>query len=388
MKNLLLLAMAITLLTSCASADKLLERGDYDALITLATKKMSGKKKKDVYVTALEEGFEKVTRRDMTRIESLRRTNRPEDWESIMRIARDIQRRQDRIEPFLPLVSEGGYQAKFTFVRTDQIMEEARSSAVTLYERRLDDMIAAARRGDKPSARQAVSLLDHIRSISSYYYRPGLRDELVDLGLNKIYVRIENHSAAHMPPAYEEELLSADFANSGHKWNRFYTDIDEGMQMDYRVVLRILDIATTRDEWGEKQTPYTKEIVDGWEYVLDDRGNVKKDSLGNDIKRDKKVKVNATVVETIQTKRAMIHGRVDITNLHTGSRIFSQPMEVEIVFEHVSRTFYGDERALDKNLRQRIPPVSFPSDAELVWDAFRVMKPRFFNEVRRVNYSS
>src|SRR5687768_16880060 len=137
MKNLLLLAISIAMLSACASADKMLDRGDYDSLVNLATKKLSGKKKKDALVLALEEGFEKITRRDMARIEALKNSDSAEDWEEIMHIARDIERRQDKIEPFLPLISETGYQAKFTFVRTDKIVTEAKITAVNLYEKQL-----------------------------------------------------------------------------------------------------------------------------------------------------------------------------------------------------------------------------------------------------------
>jgi hypothetical protein len=126
MKNLLLLTIVMALLSACASADKMLEKGDYDGLVSLATKKLSGKKKKDKYVLALEEGFEKINRRDMATIESLKDSRDPEDWEDIMAIARDIERRQSKIEPFLPLISESGHHAKFTFVRTDKIINEAK----------------------------------------------------------------------------------------------------------------------------------------------------------------------------------------------------------------------------------------------------------------------
>ena len=70
MKNLIyfFLSLSLTLsLYSCASADKMLETGNYDGLVNLAVNKLSGKKKKEVYVTALEEGFEKITRHDMAR---------------------------------------------------------------------------------------------------------------------------------------------------------------------------------------------------------------------------------------------------------------------------------------------------------------------------------
>ena len=388
MKNLLLLTITLAMLSACASADKLLERGDYDGLINLASRKLSGKKKKDEYVMALEKGFEKVTRRDMAAIESLKDSDNPDDWEDIIDIAHEIDNRQNKIEPFLPLISESGYQAKFTFVRTDKIITEAKNTAISLYEKRLDDMVASARHGNKKQARAAFNLIDHMRSISSNYYQPELRDEMWSLGINKIFIHIENNSNVLMPAGFEEELLSADFANMGGSWDRYYTEIDEDMEIDYTVTLKIMDIATTHDEWKEVQHVYTKDVVDGWEYVLDAKGNVAKDSLGNDIKRDKIVKVNATVVETIQSKHALIRARMDITNAKSGARIYSQPMEIENHFDHKARNFFGDERALEPHLRQRILPVSYPSDASMIWDAFQGLKPKFFDEVRRANYSA
>src|SRR4030095_1556342 len=190
------------------------------------------------------------------------------------------------------------------------------------------------------------------------------------------------------PAGYEEDLLSADFANMGGSWDRFYTEIDEDMNIDYIVSLRSQDIQTTRDEWSESQRPYIRDVVDGWEYVLDRNGNVMKDSLGNDIKRDRIVRVNATVVETLQSKSAFVHARMDVTNAHSGEKIYSRPLEVEDCFSHIARNFFGDERALDNNLRVRVLPVAYPSDAALIRDAFKELKPKFFHEVRRLDYPS
>jgi hypothetical protein len=160
------------------------------------------------------------------------------------------------------------------------------------------------------------------------------------------------------------------------------------MYIDYQVVLKIQDVAVSPDEWQERVFPYTKEIVDGWEYVLDQNGNVAKDTLGNDIKRDKYTKVNATVVETVQSKKALVRSRIDIINANSGARIYSQPLEVEDCFNHIARNIFGDERALEPNLRIRVLPLSYPSDASLIWDAFQTLKPKFFNEVRHANYNS
>ena len=391
MKNLnYLLSLSLSLslsLFSCASADKMLEKGDYDGLISLATKKLSGKKKKEEYVIALEKGFEKITRRDMARIESLRVTNTAESWEEVIRISNSMQRRQDRIEPLLPLVSEDGYHATFSFVRTAEIITEAKTTAVALYEKRLAEYVVSARKGNKTAARQAYALTEQIRNLSREYYRPELRDEMWNLGINRIVVRIENNSQAILPSGFADELLSLDFRNNNNSWDRFYTN-HQDIDADYEVVLKIQDIIVTPDEWFERQFPYTKDIVDGWEYVLDERGNVAKDSLGNDIKRDKIVRVNATVVEMEQSKRALVRSRMEVFDKHSGERVHVETFEIEECFSHIARNIYGDERALELYQRQRVLPVLYPSEATLIWDAFLGLKPKFFNELRRTNYPS
>lgn len=389
MKNLLqsLGLSLILLLSSCASADKMLERGDYDDMINLAVNKLSGKKKKEEYVIALEKGFEKVTRNDMARIESLRQSNRPEDWEEIIRLSNNIERRQQRIDPLLPLVSEEGYHAKFNFVHTDQIIAEANTTLINLYEKRLVELVGAARKGSKGSAREAYNLLGRMRNISSDYIRPELRNEMHELGLNYILVQMENNSRAFLPVGLEDELLNADFSRFGDSWDRYYRPGTMNIDPDFNITLSILDIAVTPDGLAERPTNYSKDIVDGWEYVLDAKGNVAKDSLGNDIKRDKIVRVNATVVETIQNKSALIRARVDIINARSGASLCSQNLEVEEIFNHVARVIYGDERALEPELRGKILPLPFPSESALIYDAFQGLKPKFMEEVKHADFA-
>lgn len=382
------LSLSLSLLTSCASVDKMVESGDYDGAIRLATQKLAGKKKKkEEYVIALEKGFEKITRQDMASIDARSLSNRAEDWESIIRTARNIQSRQDRIEPLLPLVSEDGYQAKFTFVQTDKIISEAKDKLVSLYENRLIELVKTARAGNKSSAREAYDLLNHMKAINADYVRPELKDEMRQLGINHVIVSMENNSQAFIPNSVVDELMTNDFSRNNGDWNRFYLSNVDGLVPDFSIKLKIQEIYVTPDGGQERRADYSKEIVDGWEYVLDARGNVLKDSLGNDVKRDKLVRVNATVLELVQSKKALLRSRVEIVNEHTGQQICSENIEVEEIFSHVARNIIGDDRALDPNMRTRIQPLPFPSESDLIRDAFRGLKPKFVNEIRNTNFS-
>ena len=59
-------------MSSCASIEKLVDQGNYDAAIELATRKLAGKKnKKTKHIRALEEAYAKVNARDLDRITHL-----------------------------------------------------------------------------------------------------------------------------------------------------------------------------------------------------------------------------------------------------------------------------------------------------------------------------
>ncbi|MFQ5446027.1 MAG: hypothetical protein ACE5FF_03770, partial [Saprospiraceae bacterium] len=101
----LLLALSGLLLFSCANPVKLLEKGQFDEAIYLSVRKLAGKKKKVKYVQALENAFSRATYADMRQIESLKKDGQEENWVEINKIHRRIRRRQEAIEPLLPLIA-------------------------------------------------------------------------------------------------------------------------------------------------------------------------------------------------------------------------------------------------------------------------------------------
>lgn len=386
MKNLLYLLLAATLLGGCRTYARLLDKGDYDTVITRAIRQLSGKPKKEKYVAPLEEAFERATKQDMASIESLRKDNTARSWEEILRITTRIDRRQDRLRPLLPLYTREGRQAEFLFARTEPIIREARTQAETLYQAKLDDLTIQARAGNRAAAREGWRLIEQIRALNPDNDQRALRDELRELGTTDILLTMDNESRSILPAGIIRELLSTDIGRSSDGWQRYHIISAEGAPVDYMARLTVTAVNMTPERWREESKNYAQRIKDGWEYVLDDRGNVKKDSLGNDIKRDKYIEVKATVVETLQEKAANVLARVEITDLATDRVIVSRPIAYEERFHHVARNFYGDERALDNHLRQRVQPAPYPSDTEMITAALFGLKPVFMQQVRQANY--
>ena len=130
------------------------------------------------------------------------------------------------------------------------------------------------------------------------------------------------------------------------------------------------------EQVSENNYKEEKEIQDGCQYLFDKNGNVKKDSLGNDIKVPKFVKVGASVKEVHQFKKASILGTLDYYNNNLNQLIKSENLVGDNLFENHTATFFGDERALTPETKKKLgaPPKPFPNNAAMVFNAGMVLK--------------
>jgi hypothetical protein len=386
MKNLIVWGCAITLLTSCASVEKMLEHGDYEGLVAKVTHKLAGNKKKDAYVKALELGYSKMTQEDLAEIETLKSNHQTGDWERIIYLGERMNKIQNMIAPLLPLVSETGHRARFNFFNTNTIVNEAKKNAASLYYTRLGLLKETAYDGNKPAAREAVHVIDRIQALSEDYELSSLRNDMIDKGINKIWVTIEDHSYTRLPFRAEDALYDMPINNTDDYWNRFYTAVSDKTELDYKVVFRINELRATPEEYRTIEENFYREVNDGWEYILDNKGNVAKDTLGNDLKKDRKVKVKGTVVQTTLNKRAYVRGTMEVIQIKTGLVTYSRDIQSEDCFSYTARNYFGDERALDNHQKVRINPVACPSDLEMMLRVADKAKRSFLYEVKHNDY--
>lgn len=379
--NLLLIGVILLALsfTACSSPQKLVDSGDYDTAIQLAARRLAGQKnKKAKLVLALEEGFAKATERDMRLAERLRRQGEPENWAQINDIYRRVRTRQERVAPLLPLISKEGIKANFQFVKVDELEYESRQKAADYLYARAADWMEDARRGDKLAARRAYEELDKIgQYFQDYKDKNRLKQTAHELGITNILVRLENNSRVLMPAALEREIRRISVRDLNSFWQAYYTEKAQGIDFDYEVVMSINGLEVGPNIIKEREFEEAKEIEDGFDYVLDKKGNVMKDSLGNDIKVPRKVFIRAQVFETYQTKVASISGRLEFYDLETRELVDTRPLAADAVFENYASTFRGDKRALNPETLKRIGnrPLPFPADEALLLTAAERLKP-------------
>lgn len=379
---LVLLAFAI-FVTSCARTQKLVEQGRYDEAVELATRKLSGKKRKKIkHVKALEKAFEKATQQDMQRIARLE--NRPGSEERIVDIYRHIRLRQEKVAPLLPLLSVKGYQAEFRFVKVDELETAAMKKAAKALYTTAEYQLVDAERGDKLAARDAFHNLEKIENYFSNYRNVNeLKFKARELGTTHVLFEMKNNAQVILPSEFENEVLrmGVDELNSG--WNQFHLSESATEKIDLKVRMNLTQIDVSPERIKEREYVDSKEIEDGFDYVLDANGNVMKDTLGNDIKVPRRVLIRARVFEVFQSKAAIVSGHLEYFDARNGDLIRSTPISVEAVFENYASNFTGDRRALSAFSRGRCDtrPLPFPLDEELLMQAAEEMKPIVREEI-------
>ena len=377
------------LASSCRSVKSLEESGDYDRAINLGVHKLSGKSKKSPkVVAALEGAFNKAQDRDMRAINALKEEGREENWERILRISQTISSRQNKVEPLLPLVDKDGYQANFNFIRVEDIKSESKEkTAAYLYERAQRLLQESETSGDKTLAREAYRELVKLTDIYRNYRDVELlKREAQFRGTSFYLLKVENRSNTILPAQFEDRLTRMSTNEFNSTWREFHLEPQEGVNYDYLTQMMIRQIEVSPEAVKERQYDESKEIEDGFQYVLDSKGNVMKDSLGNDIKVPKKVFIKATVLEIFQRKAAIVSGVMEVVDLRNSNVVKSEPISSEVLFENYASTLIsGDKRALTQQSRNRIgnSPVPFPSNEAMLLDAADQLQPIMRQKLKR-----
>jgi outer membrane murein-binding lipoprotein Lpp len=379
LKTALFFILSATILAGCSSPSNLIDRGHYEDAISISVRKLSGKKNKNPkHVEALETAFEKATREDMRKIEVLKNEGRSENWVEINKIHQRIRKRQELIEPLLPLTDKNGNKAAFKFVKIEDMEIESKNKAADFHYSEGRRLLQQAEKGDKEAARQAW---EEFNSIKRYYKNFKDEEQLMkkaqELGTNYVLFRIENASGSVLPPGFEQELKRISVRDMESRWRSIHLNSEAGIDYDFTALMKITSIAVTPDLVKEREYIDDKTIEEGFEYVLDSKGNVMKDTAGNDIKVPKKVLIKAKVFETYQHKVAQVDARLDIFDNAVRELIHTEPVNVDAVFENYAATFSGDKRALSDESNKKIGnrPLPFPSSEALILQSAELMKP-------------
>ena len=366
-----LLFFSLILVIGCVSSEKYLQKGQYDKAINKSVKKLRKDADNDKELYVLKEAYTKANSFDMDRISFLEKEDRDENHLDIYNLYLRLDSRQDRIKTLPTSV-----MSEFELVDyDDKLIASKEQAAEVSYERGLEYL----QRGDRESARRAYREFDRVRSIYSNYkdVDAKLRESRY-LGTNQVLFVIENNSQSVLPERFDEELRKIGLSDLNGRWIQYNVYEDEEAEYDYFVVLNIQNIAVSPERIDREKYTDSKEIQDGTKYVLDERGNVKKDSLGNDIREPNMITVEAEITQARQWKEGIVGGTIDYIDLRSDQLVKTEAISVTALFEHFSATYAGDERALSDESKKKLgdDPVPFPPSEVMLMHAADLLKDR------------
>jgi len=390
-KNLLFVALyAIgfsTLLLSCQSATKMVERGNYDQAITYTVKKLVGKKKKKTkFVNPLVNAFNRANARDLKTINNLKIGGQADRWDKIAIIYKGIQKRQNKVAPLMPIYDENGYEATLNMVDVSGAAQESNKKAAEYNYVLAKKLLAQAEKGDRFAAREAYDKLEKTEQyFRNYKDKSALQKRALNLGTTYILLTMKNNSRTLLPRDFEREITSFTTHQMNSRWKEYHVQAKTGLNYDYKVVMNFRNIEVSPSLVKEREYEDNKEIEEGWEYVLDSNGNVLKDTSGNDVKIPKKVIIRARIFESFQSKEAHIAGVLEFYDNQSKEVIRRETIAADAIFENYASTYQGDKRALSPDSKRRIGnrPLPFPTDADLLLDAADILKPVIKDKIER-----
>lgn len=395
MKRILFLLTIAFILFSCSTAkqtQKAINTGNYISAINSSIDKLrynkTRKGNQDI-ILLLEEAFNKNTERELSTINFLKKDGNPANFEKIFNLYSNLQSIQNRVTALLPLrLTEENRDIKLdTKDYTNDIIASKNSLSNYLYENASSLINEAQHKIDYRKAYQDLKYLDEINP--NYKDTRNKIQDVYEKGIEYVSVNLYNDTDIVFPQRLEEDLLNFNTYGLNDKWTRFHSNARKEIDYDYEMQLRFKSILMSPEQVNTEKIIKEKEIKDGWKYELDENGNVKKDSLGNDIKVDNFKIVKCNYYKHIQFKDVQISGDVSYFDLLTKQQINSYPLTSGFVFENVYADYRGDKRALEEDMLKYLEnqAIPFPSDEQMIYDSGEDLKNNIKNIIKRNKFN-
>lgn len=369
-KIVLLLSVAVILLSGCLSSKQYYEKGAYDKAITKAVKRLKKKTDRPKEVWVLVSAYRAVNQADLDRISYLKQTGQPDIWDEVFQKYDMLKRRQDLVKTLPQKVLD---DISFNWVDYDKDVIESQKKAVEYYYAHARVLLD---KKDKMSARQAYDELRRIKDFyESYKDVDAMLQTAIELGTTNVIFKMSNQSMAVLPQGFEDEILTMTLKDLNRKWINYDSREVSGRTYDYMVFLNLKMIDVSPEQLKQYEYTESKEVQDGFQYVLDARGNVVKDSLGNDMKVPKYKTITCHVLETQMNKAAIITGSVDFYDNRHSQLLRNEKLSAESHFNYMFATAMGDIDALKaETVRKLNSPAPFPNDLEMIGMASDYLK--------------
>jgi hypothetical protein len=374
MKKLIIFSIVIIILAGCASSLKQLQRGDYDAAVQTSVKKLRVDPTDQEQIEVLDKAYFLANQQDLDRIKFLKEEGSPYNWDEIFERYSNLKDRQSLVSTVLPL-KLGNEIIDYEYNDYDSEIITAKKKAADYFWNHANELM---KNGDKESYRQAYYEFQKAKEYAGNIHNINqLIEEAHWKGMSRVFVSLDNKTHLNLPVQFINELMAFGVTDFNTNWIEFHsTNPSTDTYYDYLTVINLKRIEVSPEQVEQTDRMETKDIEDGWEYLLDDNGNVVKDSEGNDIKIPKTRTLSCTIIESHQYKAAVIEGDIELIQNYPKKVVKTVPIGAQSIFEHVSARAVGDVDALSDESKELLKnkAVSFPTDIDLIVDSGETLK--------------
>lgn len=390
MKKYISYVLVSLFILSCSStrrAERQVLSGNFEQAIDIAISNLQRNKsnrRAQQQMLILEDAYAKMKMRDKNRIKFLERERLPVNTVEIYRTYEKLNTTQERIRPLLPLYNtDQGREMNFQMTDYSFQIIQARDNVAEYFYQEALELLSY---GDKMSARKAYEDLTELESIRPNYKNTReLLNEAFLMGTDFVLVSIVNATDFVIPRPVQELLLDFNTFGLNDRWTQYHAEEEQGLDYDYGIRIEFMNFLFSPDMLREREVKLEDEVVDGWEYQKDARGNFVLDDKGERIRVNNYVNVSGILYKSIQQKSVAVEARVIYRDLKLGQNINTFPLASEFVFENVFGSFQGDARVLNDDEKRiiRNAGVPFPSNERMLIDAGEEIKQNLRNIIYR-----
>jgi hypothetical protein len=368
---------------SCSSPEKLLQRGDYDGLIDKSVKKIIKDPDSQEDIELLDKAYKLANDRDMDRVKYLKLEGNPNSWDEVLLIYARLKDRQSKVRKVLPL-NLHGRTISYEFIDYDAQMVEAKRKAAEYF---YSHGKALMENGTKDSYRQAYVELSKASDYSGGAFSDldKMIDEAKYMGMSRVLVSVINSTPLRLPEDFMENLLAINTYGLNSEWVEYhFKPLDQETVFDYYVDINLQIIDVSPEQVDDNARQVKRKVQDGFEYVLDARGNVMKDTAGNDIKLPKYKELSCTVIEKVQNKSVTLKGEIEVVSANPKRLISKDPISATTQFQHKSASAVGDIEALSAEDKKAVgvEEIPFPDDITMIYDTSEGLKQAITDVIR------
>jgi hypothetical protein len=375
MKRISGIILSLLIISSCTSPKKLMVQGNYDAIVEKSVKNLIKKPNSTEDADMLDKAYKLANERDLDRIKYLKTENNPDTWDEMLNLYSALKNRQASVKRVLPL-HIGNETINYPIVDYDAEIVAAKRKAADYYNAHGRKLMENK---DKDSYRQAYYELQRAKGYSGGSI--GDLDRLIEQcryqGMSRVLIGVVNKTIINLPQEFTDGLVAVNANEMNSEWVEYYTrKMDDNVRYDYYVDIIVQSITVSPDLSKDRDFIEKKRIENGFEYVLDAKGNVMKDTAGNDIKVKKYKDIQCTVIETRQQKDCNIMGEIEFLSANPQALIKKQPIAANTHFDYSSARAIGDVEALSEETKKmiQVKPVPFPDDIQMILDCTEALK--------------